>query len=97
MIYIKSGLDFQNILNTDVNVSSLPGYLVLQILSADERNFNKVKSLPKVKWHINSEVELGFRTFLALNHKLSSLVLPLFRFSHSAFNFVQGLNCPHKS
>lgn len=63
-------------------------YLVLQIISADESNFNKAKSLPKVKRHINSEVELGFRRFLALIHKLSSLVLPLSTFSHLAFNFV---------
>lgn len=66
-------------------------YLVLQILLADERKFNKVKSLPQVKWHVNSEVELGFRRFLPLNHKLSSLALPLYRFSHSVFSFYKGL------
>lgn len=63
-------------------------YLVLQIISADESNFNKVKNLPKVKRRINSEVELGCRRFLALVHKLSSLVPPLSAFSYLAFNFV---------
>lgn len=64
-------------------------YLVLKILSADERKFNKVKCLSQVKWHIDSEVELGFRRFLPLNHGLSELVLPPYRFSHSVFSFTR--------
>lgn len=58
MICIKSGLDFQNILNTDVNVSLLTALFSFTILSAVGRKFNKVKSLPQVKWHV---IRSGFR------------------------------------